>query len=295
MIALPENAIAPAIASARPGQSCAPFALRWPSTSDAPGSAAMAGVPIACDSRDDGRSLAPARLRDGARVGARPRVHAGAWLAVPLALLLFAQWPLRDLVGAWSRDANDAAQWIFALYVALALRAATRARAHMAAGLGAATERDGGDAPSTATVKRSWCCPGCAFRRRLVGATDVALAGRPRGVPRHFQPALFLDPLRRLAARASRPRAGAARLGLSARSRRRAMSWTWPRCSSRSPSRSWSRPGCRSTRCCSAPQASAPCSASRSAPSPGRSSARCQRASSACSSTTSCRRCRSTR
>ena len=60
---------------------------------------------------------------------------AGAWLAVPLALLLFAQWPLRDLVGAWSRDANDAAQWIFALYVALALRAATRARAHMAAGL----------------------------------------------------------------------------------------------------------------------------------------------------------------
>jgi hypothetical protein len=59
---------------------------------------------------------------------------AGTWLALPLALLLFAQWPLRDLVGAWSRDANDAAQWIFALYVALALRAATRARAHMAAG-----------------------------------------------------------------------------------------------------------------------------------------------------------------
>jgi len=62
-------------------------------------------------------------------------IAVGAWLAVPLALLLFAQWPLRDLVGAWSRDANDAAQWIFALYVALALRAATRARAHLAAGL----------------------------------------------------------------------------------------------------------------------------------------------------------------
>src|SRR5947209_2359421 len=59
----------------------------------------------------------------------------GAWLVLPLALLLFAQWPLRDLVGAWSRDANDAAQWIFALYVALAVRAATRAREHMAAGL----------------------------------------------------------------------------------------------------------------------------------------------------------------
>jgi TRAP-type mannitol/chloroaromatic compound transport system permease small subunit len=58
-----------------------------------------------------------------------------AWLVLPLALLLFAQWPLRDLVGAWSRQANDAAQWMFALYVALAVRAATRSRAHMAAGL----------------------------------------------------------------------------------------------------------------------------------------------------------------
>lgn len=59
----------------------------------------------------------------------------GAWLVLPLALLLFAQWPLRDLVGAWSLQANDIAQWIFAIYVALALRAATRARQHMAAGL----------------------------------------------------------------------------------------------------------------------------------------------------------------
>jgi TRAP-type C4-dicarboxylate transport system permease small subunit len=61
--------------------------------------------------------------------------HVGAWLVLPLALLLFAQWPLRDAVGAWSRQANDIAQWIFAIYVALALRAATRARQHMAAGL----------------------------------------------------------------------------------------------------------------------------------------------------------------
>jgi TRAP-type C4-dicarboxylate transport system permease small subunit len=57
----------------------------------------------------------------------------GAWLVLPLALLLFAQWPLRDLVGAWSRQANDTAQWIFALYVALAVREATRRQAHMAA------------------------------------------------------------------------------------------------------------------------------------------------------------------
>lgn len=59
----------------------------------------------------------------------------GAWLVLPLALLLFAQWPLRDAIGAWSRQTNDIAQWVFALYVALALRDATRHRAHMAAGL----------------------------------------------------------------------------------------------------------------------------------------------------------------
>src|SRR6185369_4061157 len=58
---------------------------------------------------------------------------AGAWLVLPLALLLFAQWPLRDLVGAGSRQANDLAQWIFALYVALALRQATCSRAHLTA------------------------------------------------------------------------------------------------------------------------------------------------------------------
>ena len=60
---------------------------------------------------------------------------AAAWLVLPLALLLFAQWPLRDLVGAWSHQANDAAQWLFALYVAFALREATRRRAHLACGL----------------------------------------------------------------------------------------------------------------------------------------------------------------
>jgi TRAP-type C4-dicarboxylate transport system permease small subunit len=58
-----------------------------------------------------------------------------AWLVLPLAALLFLQWPLRDLVGAWSRQANDVAQWIFALYVAFAVRAATRAHAHMATSL----------------------------------------------------------------------------------------------------------------------------------------------------------------
>jgi len=36
-------------------------------------------------------------------------IAAAGVLVLPLALLLFAQWPLRDLVQAHSRQANDAA------------------------------------------------------------------------------------------------------------------------------------------------------------------------------------------
>jgi len=59
-------------------------------------------------------------------------VRAARWLAVPLALLLFLQWPLRDWVQAYSREANDLAQVLFAFYVAVAFTAATRADAHLA-------------------------------------------------------------------------------------------------------------------------------------------------------------------
>jgi TRAP-type C4-dicarboxylate transport system permease small subunit len=60
-------------------------------------------------------------------------LRAGAYLVLPLSLLLFVQWPLRDLVQAGSREANDLAQILFALYVAVALTAATRDDAHLAA------------------------------------------------------------------------------------------------------------------------------------------------------------------
>src|SRR5882724_4661978 len=54
------------------------------------------------------------------------------WLAIPIGLLLFLQWPLRDYVKAYSREANDLGQWLFALYVAVAVTAATRAGTHLA-------------------------------------------------------------------------------------------------------------------------------------------------------------------
>jgi TRAP-type mannitol/chloroaromatic compound transport system permease small subunit len=57
----------------------------------------------------------------------------GQWLLLPVVLLLFLQWPLRDIVRAYSRDANDLGQWLFALYVAMAFTAATRAHTHLAA------------------------------------------------------------------------------------------------------------------------------------------------------------------
>lgn len=56
-----------------------------------------------------------------------------AALVVPLTLLLFLQWPLREWVQAWSRQVNDVAQILFALYVAVAITAASRASAHLAA------------------------------------------------------------------------------------------------------------------------------------------------------------------
>jgi TRAP-type mannitol/chloroaromatic compound transport system permease small subunit len=54
-------------------------------------------------------------------------------LVLPLSLLLFLQWPLREWVQAYSREANDLAQVLFALYVSVAITAATRDHAHLAA------------------------------------------------------------------------------------------------------------------------------------------------------------------
>jgi TRAP-type mannitol/chloroaromatic compound transport system permease small subunit len=58
---------------------------------------------------------------------------AAKWLALPIVILLFLQWPLRTLVGLYSREANDLGQWLFAVYVAAGITAATRAKTHLAA------------------------------------------------------------------------------------------------------------------------------------------------------------------
>jgi TRAP-type C4-dicarboxylate transport system permease small subunit len=54
-------------------------------------------------------------------------------LVLPVSLLLFLQWPLRDLGIGYSREANDLAQTLFALYVSVAITNATRRHSHLAA------------------------------------------------------------------------------------------------------------------------------------------------------------------
>ncbi len=56
----------------------------------------------------------------------------GRWLALPVVAILFLQWPLRDAVRCCSREANDLGQWLFAMFIAIAITAATRAGTHVA-------------------------------------------------------------------------------------------------------------------------------------------------------------------
>jgi hypothetical protein len=64
----------------------------------------------------------------------RQLFRAAALLVLPLAVLLWAQWPLRELVQAGSRQANDAAQVLFALLMAFAVTHASRSGSHLVAG-----------------------------------------------------------------------------------------------------------------------------------------------------------------
>lgn len=56
-----------------------------------------------------------------------------SWLSIPIVFALALQWPLREWIGRFSREVNDAGQCLFALYVAVAVTAASRAGAHLAA------------------------------------------------------------------------------------------------------------------------------------------------------------------
>jgi TRAP-type mannitol/chloroaromatic compound transport system permease small subunit len=59
-------------------------------------------------------------------------VLATAILVLPVGLLLSLQWPLREIVQSYSREANDLAQCLFAIYASVAVTCATRQHAHLA-------------------------------------------------------------------------------------------------------------------------------------------------------------------
>jgi hypothetical protein len=53
-------------------------------------------------------------------------------LVIGLCLLLFVQWPLRDWIQAYSRQANDVGQIFFALYASVSITAASLTKHHLA-------------------------------------------------------------------------------------------------------------------------------------------------------------------
>ena len=80
---------------------------------------------------------------------------AGKWLALPVAVLLLAQWPLREWVQRYSRETNDMGQWMFALLIAVSVVAATRAHLHLATDILAAKW--------TPRTRRLWSAAGIVF------------------------------------------------------------------------------------------------------------------------------------
>ena len=83
------------------------------------------------------------------------------WLALPIATLLFLQWPLREWLQAYSREANDLGQILFAVFVAASVTAATRAQAHIAADVLSRRFSSRLQRNIAAPVFCSACCLGC--------------------------------------------------------------------------------------------------------------------------------------
>jgi TRAP-type mannitol/chloroaromatic compound transport system permease small subunit len=119
-------------------------------------------------------------------------VVAARWLVLPVALILFAQWPLRDLVKAWSRDANDLGQWLFALYVSFAMTYASRESAHLAADALArrysARTRD-----LIARAGAAFCIlPWSLFILVAAGPAVLQSIGQLEGFPDTYNPGYFI-------------------------------------------------------------------------------------------------------
>ncbi|MFO1412482.1 MAG: TRAP transporter small permease subunit [Burkholderiales bacterium] len=114
------------------------------------------------------------------------------WLALPMALLLFLQWPLREVLGAWSREANDAAQVVFALYVAVAVTAATRRGVHVATDAIAARYRPGTRRRIARAGSLLVLVPWAAFVLVTAWPATVRSVLLLEGFPETFNPGYFM-------------------------------------------------------------------------------------------------------
>jgi TRAP-type C4-dicarboxylate transport system permease small subunit len=114
-------------------------------------------------------------------------VRATQWLALAVTALLCLQWPLRDVVGAGSLLANDAAQCLFALYVSTAVAHAARRGEHIVAhplARGGPRWRQA----TGALVPLPWCAWLLATSVRPVWASVASL----ESFPESFNPGYFL-------------------------------------------------------------------------------------------------------
>ena len=83
-----------------------------------------------------------------------------AWTVLVLAVLLWVQWPLREWVQAYSRQANDFAQIFFALLAAASIAAASAADVHLSAYTGNPTNPNP-NSPQAAW--RRWALAACVL------------------------------------------------------------------------------------------------------------------------------------
>jgi TRAP-type C4-dicarboxylate transport system permease small subunit len=122
----------------------------------------------------------------------RAIVAGASILVLPVSLLLFLQWPLRDWLQAYSREANDLAQILFAIYVSVAITAATRAHAHIAAD-GAARRLDSrARRILTRVAAGAVLVPWSAFVLYAGFGSLVQSVGQLEGFPETFNPGYFL-------------------------------------------------------------------------------------------------------
>lgn len=117
--------------------------------------------------------------------------RAAGILALPLAFLLFLQWPLREWIGAYSREANDLAQVLFALYVSVAVSAATRAQAHLAADTLARRYPPAWRRRLTSLASLAVLIPWSLFLLIVIWPSAVQSVTQLEGFPETFNPGYF--------------------------------------------------------------------------------------------------------